>query len=281
MTAAIALALVSALVYGVSDYSGGRAARTLPVLAVSLVSVCTGLLVATVVVAILGDPFPPGSDVAWSAASGLMSLVGAASFYAALAGGTMSVVAPVTAVISAVVPVVVGFAGGERPTLLSTTGIVVAIVAVALVSGASGGGAQRTPRRIAGLAVLAGLGFGLLFVFLDRTGDDSGVWPLFIGQVTSIPVLAAIVVVRRIPITGFPRRHVLAFVAGALAVTANICYLLATRQGLLSLVAVITALYPASTVALATLIDGERMSRSQVAGLGLVVVALGMVTAGS
>jgi len=281
MTAAIALALASALVYGVSDYSGGRAARTLPVLAVSLVSLCTGLLVSAILVASIGDPFPPASDVAWSAAAGLMSLVGASAFYAALAGGTMSVVAPVTAVISAVVPVVVGIAGGERPSLLSTAGIIAAIVAVALVSGASGRAAERTPRRIAGLAVLAGVGFGLLFVFLDRTGDDSGLWPLLIGQVTSIPLLVAVVVVRRIPLTGFPMRHGLAFVAGALAVTANICYLLATREGLLSLVAVITALYPASTVALATVIDGERLSRSQVGGLGLVLVALAMVTAGA
>jgi len=278
---AIALALISAIVYGVSDYSGGRAARSKPVLAVTMVALCTGLLVSVTLVAIMRDPFPAGADVAWSAAAGCMSLVGGAAFYAALAGGAMTVVAPVTAVISAVVPLAVGVAGGDRPSPLAASGILIAIVAVALVSGISGRVAQPTPRRVALLAVLAGVGFGLLFVFLARTSDDAGLWPILIAQSTSIPILTAVVIVRRVRFTGFPHRHRLAMVAGALAVTANVCYLLATREGLLSLVAVITAMYPASTVALATIVDGERLSRSQVAGLGLVLVALGMVTAGA
>lgn len=278
---AIALALISAIVYGVSDYSGGRASRSSPVLAVTLVAICTGLFVSATLVAIQLDPFPPAADVGWSAASGCMSLVGGAAFYAALSGGAMTIVAPVTAVISAVVPLAVGVAGGERPSPLAAGGIIVAIVAVALVSGITGRVEHATPRRVAALAVLAGLGFGLLFVFLDRTSDDSGLWPILIGQVTSIPILAAVVIVRRVRFAGFPRRHRLAMVAGALAVTANVCYLLAAREGLLSLVAVITAMYPASTVALATIVDGERLTRAQAAGLGLVLVALGMVTAGA
>ncbi|MBA3606863.1 MAG: EamA family transporter [Acidimicrobiia bacterium] len=193
----------------------------------------------------------------------------------------MTVVAPLTAIISAVVPVVAGVAGGERPSPLAAAGIVLAIVAVALVSGITGGVERATPVPVALMAVVAGVGFGLLFVFLDRTADDAGLWPLLIGQLTAVPIVAGYVAARRIRLAGFPRRYRLAMLAGVLAVTANVCYLLATRRGLLSLVAVITAMYPASTVMLATIVDHERLSRSQAAGLAAAVVALAMVTAGA
>ena len=184
---AIVLALISAVVYGVSDYCGGRAARTAPLLGVILLTQLASATVTGTVVLVAGDPFPGGEDVAWSMAAGLMSVTAIAAFYFALANGAMTVVAPITAVVSAVVPVVVGVALGERPSLLALAGVAVAIVAVALISGAGGHAERPTSPRIVVLAVLAGAGFGLLFVFLDRTSDDSGFWPLFIGQLTTLP----------------------------------------------------------------------------------------------
>ena len=130
------------------------------------------------------------------------------------------------------------------------------------------------------VAIVAGTGFGLLFVFFDRTSEASGLWPLLVAQVSSLLILSTVCVARHVRVE--PRRLTvgLMVLAGCLAVAANVSYLVATREGLLSLVAVITSMYPASTVVLATVLDHERMSNSQAVGLGLAVGALGMVGAG-
>ena len=277
----IVLALFSALAYGVSDYCGGRAARSTPTFVVTLVAQLTTVTLTGTIVAVLADPFPAADDVAWSIGAGIASTTGVTAFYYALANGAMTVVAPVTAVISAVVPVATGVALGERPTALALTGVALAIVAVGLVSGVGGRAERSTPAGVILIAVVAGIGFGMLFVFLDRTSDESEMWPLFIAQLTSLPIVITAVVARRLTFPP-PRRLIgVMALAGLLAVSANVAYLVATREGLLSLVAVITSLYPASTVALATVLDQERMSSSQAVGIGLAVGALGLVTAGS
>ncbi len=275
------LALVSALLYGVSDYCGGRAARSASTFVVALIGQSASTVLTAVVVLLLGDPFPGAADVGWSAAAGVASTIGITAFYFALANGAMTVVAPITAVVSAVVPVAVGIALGERPAAIALVGVALAIVAVALVSGVGGRAERPTRAPIVLVAVVAGAGFGLLFVCLDRTSESSGLWPLLLAQVTSLLILATICVARRVRVA--PRRFDagLMVLAGCLAVTANVAYLAATRQGLLSLVAVVTSMYPASTVVLATVLDHERMSNSQAVGLGLAVGALGMVGAGS
>ena len=278
---AVVLALISAVVYGTSDYCGGRATRSAPLLAVVLVTQVTSASLSVIVIAVSGDPFPGASDVAWSVGGGLMSMTAVASFYFALANGAMTVVAPITAVVSAVVPVAVGIATGERPAPVALIGVVVALVAVALISGATRRAERVTPRRIVGLAVIAGAGFGLLFVFLDRTSEASGFWPLLIGQLTTLPIIVVAVIIARVGVRTVGRAGLLAAAAGALAVAANVSYLVATREGLLSLVAVITSMYPASTVVLATALDHERLSRPQAVGLGLAVAALGMVAVGA
>ena len=278
---AIVLALVSAVVYGISDYCGGRATRSAPLLGVILRAQLASVTVTALLVVVVGDPVPGLADLGWSMAAGLMSVTGIGAFYFALANGAMTVVAPITAVVSAVVPVAVGVATGERPSLLAMAGIVVALVAVALISGVGARTDRPTRPVIIVFAVLAGLGFGLLFVFLDRTSDDSGLWPLFIGQLTTVPLVVAAVLVTRTDVRASGAARRLAFGAGALAVAANVSYLLATREGLLSLVAVIASMYPASTVVLATELDHERLTRSQAVGLALAVVALGTVAAGA
>ena len=129
--------------------------------------------------------------------------------------------------------------------------------------------------------MVAGSGFGLLFVFLDRTSDSSELWPLLLAQVTSLLLLVTACVGRRVGFAPHRPDTALMVLAGCLAVAANVAYLAATREGLLSLVAVITSMYPASTVILATMLDHERMSSTQAVGLGLAVGALGLVGAGS
>jgi drug/metabolite transporter (DMT)-like permease len=193
----------------------------------------------------------------------------------------MTVVAPVTAVVSALVPVAVGVATGERPSSLALAGVVVALVAVALISGIAGRAERPTSARVAVLALVAGSGFGLLFVFLDRTSDDSGFWPLLVGQCTTVPLIAALTAIRGVDLRRGGRARLLAVAAGGMAMIANASYLVATRHGLLSLVAVITSMYPATTVLLATVVDRERLTRPQVVGLGLAAGALGLVAVGA
>ena len=134
-----------------------------------------------------------------------------------------------------------------------------------------------------GIALGVGLSFGLLFVSLDRSGDDAGQWPLLFARFTALPILVLTALVQfRNKWPAFGRQLVVpAAAVGVLIAGSNASYLISTREGLLSLVAVVVAMYPASTIVLASIIDGERATRSQVAGMVLAAGALAMITTGS
>jgi drug/metabolite transporter (DMT)-like permease len=277
---AVLLALFSAVVYGVSDYGGGRATRSSAAVTVTLAAECTTFVALSIVMITLGDPFPPRADVLWGLAAGLASCSAVIALYHALANGAMTVVAPVTAVVAAVIPVAFGLATGERPGVIALGGAVVAVAAIALISGAIGVPHVATRRAVLAVAVVAGAGFGLLFVFLDRTSDESGLWPVYIARWIAIPTLLVAHRTRRdrrplTRVTGW-----LGVMVGVLTTAANASFLEATRRGLLSVVAVVVSMYPASTVLLATVLDGERVRRPQAVGLVLAGVALALVTLG-
>jgi drug/metabolite transporter (DMT)-like permease len=175
-------------------------------------------------------------------------------------------------------PVAVGLLQGERPSALQLLGVVLGVGAIALVSGAVGGHQHNTSPRIIGLALLSGTCFGLLYVAFQHTANDSGMWPLFIARLTSVPLLIVLVRGRSIVLRPHRASVLVAVAAGALDMTANALYLIAVRQGMLSVVAVIASLYPASTVVLAFAIDRERVSRWQAAGLAVGVGALVLVS---
>lgn len=277
---AIVLALLAAVVYGVSDYTGGRASRRASPLVVTLIAESAILALLVAVVPVTSASGPAGADLAWGAAAGAAGTVGIIALYYALANGVMTVVAPITGVVSAVVPVAVGLAIGERPSVLALVGVGLAIVAVALIGGLVGVPHVRTPTSLAMIAVLSGASFGLLFVFFDQASDSSGMWPLLGARFASGPILVIAYIVSR-PHERIDRpTALLSVLIGVLGVTANFFYLLAARRGLLTIVAVVVAMYPASTVLLATVLDGERMRRPQVFGLGLAALALTLVTIG-
>ncbi len=273
------LALVSALSYGVSDFSGGLAARRVAATTVVLVSNGFSLLLAVLVVTLLPGSAYSGSDVVWGLAAGTVGLLGVVLLYRGLAMGPMSVVAPLTAVLSAVVPVVVGVAGGERPGIVAVIGVVLAVPAMALIS--------REPPRATGTrlsrvalvsALCAGVSFGGFYVLLARTGANGGAWPLVGQRAASVVILLGLVAVAMARRTAaLPDRATLrlAIVAGATDFAANLSYVLATHRGLLALVAVISSLYPATTLLLARAVLSERVARQQ--GAGLVVAALAVV----
>jgi drug/metabolite transporter (DMT)-like permease len=276
----IVLAFASAIVFGVSDYAGGRATRHASVFVVTLFAQAAAMVCVLVLLPVLGDPFPGGDDVWWSVGAGVASVCGGGAFYHALANGSMTVVAPFTAIVSALLPVGVGLTIGERPGALALGGVAVAVAAVALVGGALERHERPTSPRILVIAALAGVGFGLLFVCFDQTSEASGMWPLLIAQLISIPLVlaGAHLTGARLHLTGTTRW--LAVVAGMFSAAAHIAYITATRDGLLTIVSVVASMYPASTVVLATVVDGERIHRTQAIGLTMAVAALALVAAG-
>jgi drug/metabolite transporter (DMT)-like permease len=277
----IVLALASALVYGTADFLGGLASRRVAAVVVTFVSQCAGLASLLVVLPVAHGQGLVGADLAWGAAGGLGGAVALVCFYWALAAGTMSVVAPLTAVVSAVVPVVTGLALGERPSAWAMVGVVLAVPAIALIARETAGAPRRATRRVLLAAVAAGAGFGFFFVALARTSGDTGLWPLVAARTASITLLAVVLAAtgRHPRVAAEVRLTVVA--AGVLDTAANALYLAAASRGLLSLVAVVAALYPASTVVLARVVLGERVQRWQLGGFALAAIAVGLVAASS
>ena len=281
---AIVLAVLSALLYGWSDYMGGRATRHMSVLRVTLY--IEFLMTVSYVVLVVIDPAPfVLRDAIWGAIAGIGGVGGVAAFYLALSMGSISVASPVAGVLSAVVPVSVGIAMGERPSTVAMVGIAFALSSVVLVSGAmSSRRAEVTmPRSQLLLVVASGGLFGLWYIALDVAGAESGWWPLLTSRTLTLPALIATAVMlrhrlRTDRVTPIARRWTVG--AWITILVANLAYLVAVRSGLLSIVAVIASMYPASTIGLAIFIDRERLSKTQwlgvgVAGFALVLVGIG------
>jgi drug/metabolite transporter (DMT)-like permease len=276
---AVLLALMSALVYGTADFCGGLAARRAPAQAVVAASQAAGLVVLLALLPWLGGAAGP-ADYAWAAGAGAAGTVGLVLFYRALADGVMSVVAPVTALCAAAVPVLAGFALGERLGPVAAVGIALALVAVVLVSADEGLSSLRQLRlRTLGAPLAAGTGFGLFFTLLDRTSPDSGLTPLLAARGTAVVLLLVPALIGRrslrIPRPALP----LVVVGGTLDVAANALYLVATQQpGPLAVLGVLASLYPVSTVVLAQVVLRERLVPAQAAGLGTAALAVVLIT---
>ena len=279
MTLSLLLALASSFAYGSADFLGGVAARGAHVLRVVAIAAPASLLVELLLWPIFGAQFDQGA-VAWGAASGVASAAAFALLYRTLAIGPMSVLSPVTAIVSAALPVGVGLIGGEQLSGLAVGGIALALVAVVVISGGPDERGERPSRHALLLAFGAGAAIALQLVCLDQTPGDSGIAPLIVGRaVSSATVLAAVVALHAR--LGDRRPSVPAAAgAGALDSLANLSFLLAVREGELAVVAVITALYPAATVLLARALLAERIDANQLAGLGLAAVAVSVLALG-
>ena len=288
----LVLAIATAAVWGTADFCGGKASQRAPALTVSVWSKTASLPVLAVALAVApGRPDP--ASLGWGALGGLFGMAGVILLYRGLALGAMTIVAPVTAVTSALVPFAVGMVTDGTAGLWPTVGAACAIAAIALVStgpGSTGPGGDRSVVRagVVGLALAAGTGFGLFMTFLSRAGDDAGLWPLTTAQAAAL-LLGFGLLSRARPrdlgrfrapfhtesskITG-----ILTVLAGVLDLSANVLYLYATHTGgPLTIVAPLASLYPASTVLLALAVDREKIRPLQLAGLGLAATALVLV----
>ena len=273
---ALILAGLCAACYGAADFAGGLASRQRAAAFVATVGGLVGLIALSITATIVGaDAFTAG-DAALSAAAGLAGSVGVLLLYHGLAFGQISIVSPLTAVCSAVLPLIVGLAQGERPGAVSMVGVGLALVAVAVISMEDGHSTSSwSSRQSVLVGLMAGVGFGLFFVILDAVDGGTGLWPVVVSRAAGIPLYLAVWSRSRDGgLTPFP---VLAVAAGLLDSMANVTYLLATREGLLSLVAVVASLYPAGTVFLARVVLGERLGPQRLTGVAVALAAVALI----
>ncbi len=278
------LGLLVGVTYGAADFFGGLSSKRDPVPVVVVVSQLCGLIVLAALVAVTAGELT--LHTAWlGGAAGVAGGIGLSCLYKGLSSGRMSVVAPITAVGAALVPLAWGLIQGERPGPLAFVGAAAAVIAIGLISRTDEASSVHSDpvdeSPVLFLAVIAGFAFGTVFVLLAETGDDAGFWPLVAGRTTSIVMLTTAALVAG---QGFPRpsRASMATIApaGMLDMAANAIYLLAARRGLLALVAVLSSLYPASTVVLARLVLHERLTRVQIGGLVLAGVGVALIATG-
>jgi drug/metabolite transporter (DMT)-like permease len=275
---AVALALGAALAWGLGDFLGGLKSRTLHVLTVLAISQAGGFAAVLVWLVVSSDAFPGWSTAAWAVAAGVGGCFGLGALYRGMAVGAMGIVAPVSAV-SAAIPFTVGVISGERPGVLQVVGILVALAGVALASREP---ADRGGGRAAGvgLALVAALGFGLYFVFLDRAAEQSVPWAVATARGTSS--LLAVVVAIAVGASLRPGvSHMPALLAvGLCDVGANVLFGLASTRGFLSVVSVLASLYPVVTVGLAALLLHERIAPAQRVGVAGALTGAALITAG-
>ena len=276
---AIVLSLCAALAYGLSDFVGGVVSRRISPWTIAFMAQLGGAL-AIVALSLLVDGSPRGTDVGWALLAGLGNGVGTAFLYRGLSAGRMGVVAPISGVGAALVPLLVGLLTGERPGLLAWTGIVAALPAIWLVAREPTPDPSTTPGAASGVVdgVLAGLGFGVLFAALGQIPEESGLLPLALNQLVGTTIVAGLALAMGHAFWPRQATAYVGMVSGVLGAAATVLFLLATQTGLLTISAVITSLYPAFTVLLAAALLRERIHRDQGIGLALCAVAVGLIT---
>jgi drug/metabolite transporter (DMT)-like permease len=273
------LAGISALFYGIADFSGGYASNKSPLLSVLVVSQFLGLLLAVAVVGFVSPVLPAPVDLAWGFIAGLCGAAGLFTLYRGIATSIVAIVSPVSALVSAIVPMVYGGILGERPSGFAIAGALVCLPAIVLLSWSSDGDHERKAVRSAMLqGIVAGLGFGCFFVAVSRSSASSGLWPLLASRLASIAVMASALLLRRQRISILRGTRLATVLAGTTDMGANILFLLASRSGMLSLVSVVTSLYPAPTVILGRLVLGQRVPKVRVAGIGLAIAGVAMIS---
>jgi drug/metabolite transporter (DMT)-like permease len=273
------LGLLSALAWGAGDFGGGMLARRAPLFGVVAGTQLIGMVVALGLAGVRGEGVPEGTDVAWSVAAGVCGVIGITSLYRGLAVGRMGVVAPVTGVLAAVVPVSVGFLTEGLPQPAVILGIAAALLAVVLVTRAPG----HLEDRPSGLAwgLLAGPGIGLFNVCIGQLSGEGAFGPLVLIRLLQAAVLGILIVAWRQP-WRVERSLVLPLVGvGLLDMTGNAAFIFATQAGQLAIASILSSLYPVATVLLAITILRERLTRSHLVGVGLTAAAIVLIGLGT
>ncbi len=278
----IVLALLGSVVLGAGDFIGGAASRHAPPLWVAMLGQTVSLVLAVPLAVLVSSHGVTAMDATWSLAGGAVAAVGLGLFYSAMARGLISVVVPLTSVIGAAVPVTYGLGRGERPGNVALVGIVIALVAVAIVSAIPGDTRDLTAAPVV-FSLGAGACFGTGLVLFSRVSAHAGLWPVALSRsTTSLFLLGIVLALARPPTHPIVIRTLLrtGIAIGVFEVGGNSALFLALERGHVAIVSVLISLYPVTTVMLATVILGERLSRVQLAGVVLALASVVLISTG-
>jgi drug/metabolite transporter (DMT)-like permease len=273
---------VASLLYGGADFLGGLATRRDAWLRVTIYAELVGLIPLALATPFVWPHAPTPVSLAWGAAAGLVGAAGIALLYRGLGTGTMSVVAPITAVCATVIPVLAGLALGEHPSPRALTGVAIAVLAIVLVSQGSHDPARTTSTGVTstgvGMALASGVSIGAFLILIARASGN-GLWPLLVSRAAAALVLIVLALLQRG--TLIPARPVRPTVAwcGCFDAAATVGYALSVHPGALGIVATLISLYPATTIVLARLVLHEHLRRRQVVGLACAAGAVLLITA--
>jgi drug/metabolite transporter (DMT)-like permease len=272
-------ASLSALAYGSADFSGGMSARNNSATSVVAWSHAIGILVALIVAPLIGSSSVTVGDIFWGIAAGLSGAIGVGILYRGLASGLAAVVSPVAALTGATLPVLFAVLAGERPELLTWSGMALALPAILLLSSEKREKRDHVLQSLR-LGFLSGCGFSGFFILIAQTGEGSGMWPLLVSRMATAPFFFMITAIQKRPL--FLKKGSLRFAlfAGTLDLSANIFYLLAARTGFMVTAVIITALYPAPTVLLQRIFRGEKLNVNRIIGLILAIIGAALIGIG-
>ena len=271
----VLFALSAAAAWGSGDFTAGLASRRVGPFHTVLISYTVGLLALVIVALIRQEQLPPASDLIWGALAGLSGMVGLGFLMRGFVTGRMGIVAPVSAVLAAAIPVILTAFTEGLPRQIQLFGFGLALTSIWLLSRP-----QRLGGRPAGLgmALLAGLGFSGFFIALDQVGQSAVFWPLVAGRLAACTVMAIFALSTGRSLTPLPFPLGLLVLAGILDVAGNLFFLLAMQLGRMDVTAVLGSLYPAVTAILAWLLTQEHMARLQMLGVAMAVLAIVMIT---
>lgn len=286
---AVFIGVTAALIFGSADFAGGVAAKRISAVRVTAIGGLSGLVMLLLILPLFPSVWS-SEAVLLGGITGITGAFAVVLLYACLAIGPMSILSPLTAVISAVVPVLSGVARGERLNALGYVAIVVALAAVVLVAFVPEKGAVRPSLRALAMAAGAGTLIGVFLILIDLTPHDSGLVPLVVSRTVNALVMFSAIGIgalwarrqRTIPrvFGGWKPGLILAIVAGAIDAIANALLLFGLRLGDLTIQSVLTALYPAGTILLAAIVLRERIAPVQIIGLALALVAAALLAVG-
>ena len=275
-TLSILFGLTSAVVWGAGDFSGGVAAKRNDVYTVVLFGHSVGFVALVVLALLTGEPWPTTSDLIFGALAGVGGMVGVLAFYSSLARSPMGVVAPVAAIVNAVIPLIVAAFLEGFPPLIQGIGILIALAAVWLLAGA--GAVGNVPLHDLGLPALAGVGFATFIIFIDQVSAGALYWPLAASRTASVCIVTSVILFNAQKGFVRPIQLWIIILSGLLDTAGNAFFALAAQTGRLDIASILTSLYPASTGFLAWLILGERLTHLQKWGVALTLLALILIT---
>jgi len=273
--ATVIFGLAASLCWGSGDFSGGLASRRANASSVVIAAYAVGFVLLVALALLWKEPFPSPVDIVWGGLAGLAGVIGLISFYSALSIGRMGIVAPVSAVLTAALPVLFSAFTEGLPSLLQLGGFVLALLAIGLISRPER--ARGRPKGN-GLALLAGCGFGCFFILISHASHAATFWPLAVARFTSVLFMLVVVRIRQQQMLPKMTIAPIVLLAGVLDAIGNVFFVLATHTGRLDVAAVLSSLYPAATVLLAALVLRERVTRIQAIGILLALVAVPLIS---